>query len=115
MLALAVTLVRPWLIPVSVLLVLACTAIVYFTLGLDRSAELLRAGYDRLAARRPDLAARLRARGIRASAAITRLIARLPERWVGGLYLPDFEPRGDLPEKMREDPFDRLKRQLNEN
>ena len=41
-LALTVTLARPLLIPLTILFVLACVAIAYFTLGHDRSAELLR-------------------------------------------------------------------------
>ena len=60
-------------------------------------------------ARRQVAPQRLRKIAAWVSAGLSRLLARLPESWTRGLYLPDCEP-GEAKTKLPEtDPFDRLR------
>jgi hypothetical protein len=100
----------PWTVATLVGVALAGAAITWFTLGPDRASELVAEWHANLARRDPDAAESLRRR----AALVTRVIAgiadKLPERWTAGLYLPDFEPEREMPDKMKDDPFDRLSR-----
>jgi hypothetical protein len=102
----------PWLIPIAMLLTLSIAAIIYFSLGPDRVAELVVAGHERLSRHNPDLAERARLRAVAWSARLVRLVHFLPARWVQGLYLPDFENPVQAHEKMQVDPFERLAAQV---
>lgn len=104
--------VWPWIVAGFVALVVVVVTITWFTLGPDRVAELVVDWHARLALRDPDKAETIRLRAARVSRAITRTVERLPDRWTTGFYLPDFEPSQDMPEKMKDDPFDRLKAQV---
>ncbi|GKY87536.1 hypothetical protein [Sinisalibacter aestuarii] len=84
----------------------------YVSLGPDRVHELIADWHDRLAQRDPQRAEAIRLRAARVSRAAMALADRLPERWTSGLYLPDFEPAAEMPEKMKHDPFDRLAAEL---
>jgi hypothetical protein len=76
--------------------------------GTERVSGWVLARYARLKDENPEKAERLRLKAARLSAMVSAIAARLPESWVQGLYLPDFEPAGELPEKMRSEPFERL-------
>ena len=69
--------------------------------GTERVSGWVLARYARLKDENPEKAERLRLKAARLSAMASAIAARLPESWVQGLYLPDFEPAGELPEKMR--------------
>lgn len=88
----------------TVITLLVC----YWTLGHERAVELTAQTMEWLEARSPAVASRLRQGAQRFGKAVFALVARLPERWTEGLYLPDFEPHSEPPEKMRVDPFERL-------
>lgn len=108
LIALAIFLLPPW-VPIAAI-VLALIGLIGFLsiVGTERISAWIVARYFRLKREDPEQAERLRYKAARASAALTRLAGRLPEKWVQGLYLPDFEPAADMPEKMRTDPFERL-------
>ncbi|MCI2399845.1 hypothetical protein [Aliiroseovarius subalbicans] len=99
---------RPGFVVGMAVLALLIAAIVYFSLGPERVAQMVAAWHGRLAARDPDRAEVLRLRAAWVSKRIATLVNRLPNRWTAGLYLPDFEPEGEMPEAMDNDPFDRL-------
>lgn len=103
-LALTVTLAQPLLLPS--LLVAACAGLIisYLTLGHERFCELSLRGLDRLEKYRPALAARIRAR-------LTGLGNALPERLADAFYVSGGTADTDLPEKMRQDPFEKLARE----
>lgn len=99
---------KPWQVLILALLALVAGLVTYFSLGPDRCAELVVGWFQRLQARDPVKAEQVRGRAMRTSARLSKALSRLPERWTAGLYLPDFQPDGDMPEKMKNDPFDRL-------
>lgn len=99
---------KPWQVFFLALFGVAIIAITYFSLGPERCAELVAAWFEKLKARDPEKAEQLRQRAIRMSQWASKTLALLPERWTAGLYLPDFQPGGEMPEKMKSDPFDRL-------
>ena len=74
----------------------------------DGCVELVVKWFDRLKARDPDKAERIRKRAAGVSNALNRGLERLPENWTRGLYLPDFETDGYVPEKLKVDPFEDL-------
>lgn len=110
--ALTVTLAKPWLIPAALAAAIFTTVVAYLTMGHDRSVELVLQWYAQLERHRPDLAEKLRLRAARWSRWAGGKLSNLPEKWVEGLYLPDFEEPDELPEKMQQDPFERLKQRL---
>lgn len=103
-----IVLTMPWLIPILFLLLLIMIVISYLTLGHDRSAELVAGRYGAYASRDPQAAELLRARAESFSARISTWIEFLPDRWTTGLYLPDFSHSDEVPEKLSDDPFERL-------
>lgn len=107
-LAILMIIVPLWLF--LTVLVLAVAGVIGFLslMGPERISGWVVARYKRLQQDDPEKAESLRARAARISARITAFAERLPEKWVQGLYLPDFEPATDLPEKMRTEPFERL-------
>ena len=105
--------VAPLLLPLVALLSLVVLVISYLTLGHDRAVELVIAGFERLARWRPEMAAQLRQRAERWADRLDRVANRLPARWRDGLNLNGFgRKQQDLPAKMRQDPFERLARDL---
>ncbi|WP_218961104.1 hypothetical protein [Ruegeria sediminis] len=94
--------------PTLALLIAIALIVSYLTLGHDRSAELSERAMEWLENRRPELAAKLRRKFLRLGGAANSVFVRIPERWTQGIHLPDYGPSGELPEKMREDPFERL-------
>ena len=103
-----IALTMPWLIPVLVLLGLIIVVISYLSFGHDRSAELVAGWYEWLARHNPQGAEQLRARAERISARLAIWSEYLPESWTNGLYLPDFALPGEVPEKLADDPYERL-------
>jgi len=103
-----IIILRPLAVLGMALFVLMVGLITYFSLGPDRVAELILAWYQSKKERDPDGAEALRARAARLSRRLERMFARLPERWTQGLYLPDFEEPKPLPDRLANDPFDRL-------
>lgn len=91
---------------------MAVLAISYFTLGHDRATEICLQGYELLYQYKPGHAEYLRDWAARQTTALERLLSYLPESWISGLYLPDFEAETGIPEKMQMDPFDRLYERL---
>ncbi len=100
--------VWPWKVLGLTLLIPLALLITWASVGSEGFAELVVRAHARLKARDPDKAERLRLRAAAASRALTRGLERLPERWVGGIYLPDFEPPGYVPDKLKVDPFEEL-------
>jgi hypothetical protein len=111
-LLLAVFVVRPGFIVLLALFTLFVAGIAYLTLGPDRVSEIVAARFERLKARDPARAEALRRRAARVSRGAARLADRLPAHWTTGLAIPDFEPAGETPEKLRDDPFARLARDV---
>ena len=105
-LLLAVMLWRPWLLPALIMLTIAICAIIYFSLGPDRVADIAARWHARLQRRNPDRAARVRALANRVSARLERWARVLPARWTEGLYFPVFESATD--DDALPDPFARL-------
>ncbi|KUJ73703.1 hypothetical protein AVO45_14020 [Ruegeria marisrubri] len=110
--AFAVVALVVFLWPLQVISIFLLTVIAllvsYWTLGHERSAEVGEQAMGWLQARYPAAASRLRQGMARYGRAACALVERLPERWTEGLYLPDFEPPAEPPEKMQLDPFERL-------
>lgn len=101
---------RPWLLPVTFLLIFSTLLIAYFSLGPDRVAEIVIAGWKRLHARRPELAEHLRQRAEAVAERIDACLDQLPEKWTDGIYVPDLS-LPDPEEANRPDPFERLSRE----
>lgn len=97
-----------WLFGTALIVAVVGTIGFLSLMGPERISAWVVARYERLQQDNPAKAENLRARAARISATITAFADRLPEKWVQGLYLPDFEPSTDLPEKMRTEPFERL-------
>lgn len=103
----ALVLYRPLMLPLIALLLVWLVVIAYLTLGPDRWGEILGGAWQRLHARRPDLAERLRVKADRFAEKFDRVLDRLPEAWADRLALPDFSTLGQE-EDDRPDPFERL-------
>lgn len=85
------------------------TAVVlYFSFGAERVETWVAHRYWQLRERDPVAAEKIRRRAARTSAFLSKLIAKLPESWTSGLYLPEFEEPTELHENLKSDPFDRL-------
>ncbi|UYV36397.1 hypothetical protein N4R57_15450 [Rhodobacteraceae bacterium D3-12] len=101
---------RPWLIPAVVFVLFWVGLIAYLTVGPDRIAEISAARWDWFQQRYPDRAANLRGKVQRGADRVDGWLARLPESWTDGIYLPDFgrsaAEGGTLDDQP--DPFDRL-------
>ncbi len=80
--------------------------ILWSSVGSSGCRELIVLWHRRLKARDPDKAERIRLRAKAVSRALGRGLDRLPKRWTQGIYLPDFEPEGYVPEKLKVDPFE---------
>lgn len=107
-LVLALMLGWPWFLPIMLGLICVTILITYLTLGHDRFFEICAAGFVRLKKFSPEFAETLRHRAEKLMMRLNRIVARLPERWTQGLYLPDFAPASDTHDKMRQDPFEKL-------
>lgn len=88
---------------------------VYLLVGPDRISKLAQSWFARFEKKSPEKAEDLLIRSKRISDRLESFSKRLPESWTQGLYFPSFEREEDLPEKMAEDPFERLKAQLHES
>ncbi len=105
---LVLVLLRPGFVLFLFVMVLLTALVLYFSIGPDRVQGFAAGRYRRLRERDPDAAESLRQRAAKASKFLSAIVDRLPERWTDGLYLPDFDPPPELPEKMKVDPFVRL-------
>ena len=106
---------RPWLIPSILLLSLLVLVISYLTVGPDRFAELVVAGWQRLHRWRPELAETVRLRYEAASARLDAFLRRLPGGWgervnVPGVARSETAAMDDAP-----DPFERLAEEARED
>lgn len=101
---------RPWLIPGLVFVLFWVGLIAYLTIGPDRIAEICAARWDWFQQRHPERAATLQGKVQRGADRVDGWLARLPESWTDGIYLPDFgrsaAQGGALDDQP--DPFDRL-------
>ncbi|MEO3416490.1 hypothetical protein AAFO92_17705 [Roseovarius sp. CAU 1744] len=98
---------RPWLLPGTLFITFLCVLIGYLTLGPDRVAELVVGAWQRLHARRPDLAETIRQRAEAMAVRIDAALDRMPGKWADGVHVPDFS-KPDPAEADRPDPFERL-------
>ncbi|WP_420556778.1 hypothetical protein [Roseovarius sp.] len=98
---------RPLMVPLVALLLVWLAVIAYLTLGPDRWGEILGGAWQRLHARKPELAERIRQRADRFAERFDRVLDRLPEAWADRLALPDFSASATA-DADRPDPFDRL-------
>ncbi|MGI9367561.1 MAG: hypothetical protein ACR2O2_01875 [Ruegeria sp.] len=71
---------------------MAVLLVSYWTLGHDRSVEIGVRAMELLRKYRPKLAARVEGRARNGLRRVHALVAKLPEKWTEGLYLPDLEP-----------------------
>jgi len=94
------------------LLIPLAALITWASVGSEGCAELIARWHERLKARDPDKAERIRLRAAAVSRGLNHGIERLPARWTQGLYLPDFETDGYVPEKLKVDPFEELAAQV---
>jgi hypothetical protein len=114
LLLLAGLIYNPWGVLFSLALLSAILLSVYFLAGPDRIGGLARRFFVWFERANPGRAESLLKNTSALSKKLERLSARLPERWTQGLYFPSFEREPDLPEKMTQDPFERLKSQLHD-
>ena len=106
----ALVALKPWLVFWSVVFVLAIAIILFFSLDQEACSRKIGRAFRRFAKRRPEAAENLRQTAKRYTQRLERLAGKLPDRWVSGLYLPDFEVADDDdPLENRPDPFERLK------
>ena len=98
---------RPWLIPITLFVLFLSVLIAYLTLGPDRVAELVVGAWQKLRARRPELAETIRQRAELMATRIDAALDRVPGSWTDGLHVPDFS-EADTAIGDRPDPFDRL-------
>ena len=82
--------------------------VAWASVGSDGFAELVAKAYAKLKERDPGKAERIRRGAIAVTRTLNRGLERLPERWTRGLYLPDFETDGYVPERLMVDPFEDL-------
>lgn len=98
---------RPFMVPLVALLLVWLVLIAYLTLGPDRWGEIIGGAWQRLHARKPELADRVRQRADRFAEKFDRMLDWLPDSWADRLALPDFSAQAEA-EEDRPDPFDRL-------
>lgn len=98
---------RPLIVPLVALLLVWLALIAYLTLGPDRWGEILGGAWQRLHARKPELAERIRQRADLFAERFDRVLDRLPEAWADRLALPDFSASATT-DTDKPDPFDRL-------
>ena len=103
----AVVYVRPWLIPITLFVAFWVVLIGYLTLGPDRVAELVVGAWQKLHARRPELAENIRHRAQAMAERIDAVLDRMPGSWSDQIHVPDFSPNQNIAAD-RPDPFDRL-------
>lgn len=109
---LAVFLNDPWFLVWLFVIAALFVTVIWFSIGPDRSQDLILAWYARLRTRDPEKAERIRHRAATASKRLDAFLGYLPDRWTTGLYLPDFESDTDMARQLNADPFDRLARDL---
>lgn len=101
---------RPWLIPGLVFVLFWVGLIAYLTLGPDRISEIAAARWEWFQRRHPERAEAMLGKVQRGADRVDGWLARLPESWTDGIYLPDFgrsaSESGALDDQP--DPFDRL-------
>ncbi|WP_378212627.1 hypothetical protein U5922_011900 [Aquicoccus sp. G2-2] len=103
---------KPWLIPGVIFTLFWVGLIAWLTMGPDRASEMVAQLWERFSRRFPARAATWLTRIQSVADKIDGWLARLPERWTDGIYLPDLgrseaAAEGEaLPE--RPDPFERL-------
>lgn len=107
-LALAILIGWPGLLPLLLGLAIILPIIAYLTLGHDRMTETVAAGFARFRRLDPVRAEALRDWAMRRVSGAERLLSWFPERWVSGLYLPDFRDAPSAHAKMQLDPFARF-------
>lgn len=101
---------KPWLVFWLVMFGLAVAIILFFSVDQAACSKRIGRAFGRFAKRRPETAENLRLTAKRFTQRLERLAGKLPDRWVSGLYFPDFEAAGDEdPLENRPDPFERLK------
>ena len=100
--------VWPWKVLLLTLLIPLAGLITWASVGSEGVAELVVRWYERLEAREPAKAERIRLRAAAVTGVLNHGLERLPESWTRGLYLPDFETDGYVPEKLKVDPFEDL-------
>lgn len=106
----AIMLWRPWLIPGLLVVTMLAAVIGYLTLGPDRVSEITSNLWERFSTRYPERAAVMLGKIQRGADRIDGWLARLPDRWTDGLYMPDFG-RSEAeagPVDAQPDPFERL-------
>jgi hypothetical protein len=111
-LLIVVMLWKPWLLPTLVFALFWICLIAWLTMGPDRASEVIAFIWERFARRFPDRAARWLKRIQAGADRIDGWLARLPERWTDGIYLPDLgrsQALEDGEEVVEQpDPFERL-------
>ncbi|MHA6262691.1 hypothetical protein ACXYMO_05780 [Arenibacterium sp. CAU 1754] len=100
-----------WVVPTVLLFTIMTLAIIYLSLGPDRITEIVLNRYATLKENNPEKAEATRVWAHDFSRRLERLVAKLPESWTQGLYLPTFEEDVDPDEKFAQDPFERLAQQ----
>ncbi|MCB1327955.1 MAG: hypothetical protein KDK28_00120 [Maritimibacter sp.] len=90
------------------LLVPLAALITWASVGNEGCVELVVTWFNRLKARDAAKAERIRGRAAAVTRGLNRGLERLPQSWTQGLYLPDFETDGYVPEKLKVDPFEEL-------
>lgn len=108
-LALALMIGWPWVLSTLLGLAILLPVIACLTLGYDRICRAVVAAFARFYRFSPAQAEALRRWAMRRVAGLERLLARLPDRWTAGLYLPDFGPTPDRSDRMQQDPFERIR------
>lgn len=100
---------RPILITILVLCLILTAAVIYVSVGPEAVDDYILRRFEALKKRNPERADQLRRRAILGISVLNKMVDRLPERWTAGLYLPDLEEPAAPPERMQDDPFERLK------
>ncbi len=101
---------RPWLIPGLLFVTFWVALIAYLSVGPDRVREIGQGRWEWFSARHPERAERVLTWAQRWADRMDGWLARLPERWTDGIYLPDLgRSQADAgPVEAQPDPFDRL-------
>lgn len=107
---------KPWLIPLMLFVLAWLSLVAFLLLGSARISELAEGVWMFYRSRRPERAQRVLARLQRAADSVDGVLARLPAKWVDGVFTPDLgrselaREEADI-ELPRDDPFERLARQ----
>ncbi|MFK7938534.1 MAG: hypothetical protein AB8B82_04085 [Roseovarius sp.] len=106
-----VMVLRPWLIPGILFVTFWVGLIAWLTVGPDRMMEIISNGWDRLSARNPAMAERMRQRGDAFALRFDAMLDRLPDSWAEKLALPDMSKpvHADKDLDNAPDPFEKLK------